>query len=131
MFILEKVLSEVVQPGEYPKAGRTVDGRLVRDEIPNTDSIASSLDEYRVLPDVREVPLSDFELTGRSYDVSGTKRIKELAAQIKASEEINPLIVVIDAEGPYILEGGHRSEALFRLGAKSFPALVVIDESEE
>lgn len=85
----------------------------------------------RKISDEELGPLSDFELTGRSYDVAGTKRIKELAAQIEASGEINPLIVVIDAEGPYILEGGHRSEALFRLGAKSFPALVVIDESED
>lgn len=114
----------------YPLAGPVVDGRKVRDEVPNTDSIAASLDEYHVLSGIREVPMSDFELTGRAYDVAGTRRIKQLAAEIEASKEINPLIVVVDAEGPYILEGGHRSEALFQLGAKSFPAMVVIDETE-
>ena len=34
-------------------------------------------------------------------------------------------------KGPYILEGGHRFDALKLLGKKSFPALVVIDTSEE
>ena len=33
----------------------------------------------------------------------------------------------MDRKGPYILEGGHRYSALKLLGAKSFPALVVVD----
>ena len=46
--------------------------------------------------------------------------------------EITPLIVVVGRDGiPYILEGSTRVEALAKLGAKSFPALVVIDQSEE
>ena len=115
--------------GDYPKAGGTVDGRVVRDDVPNTGSISASLDEYERLPGVREVPLSAFTLSGKSYSTAETKRIQDLAERIKESGEINPLIVVIDAEGPYILEGGHRAEALFLLGAKSLPAVVVLDKS--
>jgi ParB-like chromosome segregation protein Spo0J len=37
------------------------------------------------------------------------------------------LIVVEDNQGFYILEGGHRFDALCMLGSKSFPALVVKD----
>ncbi len=116
--------------GNYPKAGDTVDGRRVREEIPNMGSIRASLEEYVTLPGVREVPLSEFTLTGRSYSDSETKRIQDLAEAIRESGEINPLILVVDNDGPYILEGGHRAEALFLLGAKSFPALVVIDTAE-
>lgn len=112
---------------KYQMAGPIVDGREVRKDVPNMSSIASSLDDYTVLKGVREVPMSDFALTGKSYSVSETKRIENLAEQIKESGEINPLIVVIDKDGPYILEGAHRGEALFKLGAKSFPAVVVLD----
>ena len=40
---------------------------------------------------------------------------------------IYPLIVVWDEQGLYILEGGHRFDALNMLGIKYFPALVVKD----
>ena len=56
-------------------------------------------------------------------------RCKKLAEQIKESGEISPLIVVEDADGLYILEGSHRYDALYYLGAKSFPALLVIDQN--
>jgi len=32
----------------------------------------------------------------------------------------------VDEKGPYVLEGSHRISALKRLGAQSFPALVVV-----
>ena len=48
----------------------------------------------------------------------------------KNSNTISPLIIVVENEGPYILEGSHRSEALFVLGAKTFPALVVVNMEE-
>jgi hypothetical protein len=119
-------------PGEFrksfPLAKNTVDGRIVRKGVPNTDSISSSLDNYTVLPGIREVPMSEFELTGKSYSVSENKWIAELAKKIKESGEISSLIVVVDKEGPYILEGSHRADALYRIGAKSFPAMVVIDK---
>jgi N12 class adenine-specific DNA methylase/archaellum component FlaC len=112
---------------KFPIAKENVDGRIVRKDVSNTDSISSSLDNYTVLPGIREVPMSEFELTGKSYSVSENKRIAELAEKIKESGEISPLIVVVDKEGSYILEGSHRADALYQIGAKSFPALVVID----
>jgi len=114
----------------YPIAGGIVDGRTVLEDVPNLGSISSSLENYTVLKGVREVPMSEFTLRGRSYSVSETDRIIRLADRIKESSEISPLIVAIDNEGPYILEGGHRAEALFRLNAKSFPAVVVLDETQ-
>jgi hypothetical protein len=115
----------------YEKAGDTVDGREVinADNIPNQGSIGAELgDNYKILPGVREVPMSDFTgLNGKHYSTQGQKRIDDLAAEIKESKQITPLIVAEDAEGPYVLEGATRAEALFKLGAKSFPALVVQD----
>ena len=105
-------------------------GLTVTDNIPNTGSIDSTLDDYDILDGIREVPLSVFDLTGKSYSVSETNRIKQLASLIRDNGWIDPLIVVIDEEGPYILEGGHRAEALYRLGVDSLPALVVIDNSD-
>ena len=121
------------EPVEYawPMAGDMVDGRGVLDDVPNTSSISASLDDYTILPGIREVPMSEFGVTGKSYSVSENKRIEQLAKDIAESGEISPLIVVIDAEGPYILEGGHRIEALFLLGAKSFPSMVVVEELDE
>ena len=116
--------------GRYAVAGDVVDGRVVRSEIPNQSSIESTLDNYAVLPGVREVPMSEFELTGKSYSADGDRRISELAEEIKASGEIAPLIVVIEKDGPYILEGATRVDALYRLGAKSFPALVVVNNDD-
>lgn len=107
-----------------------VDGRTIRDfdNVPNLSSIRSSVDDPVVLGGVREVDISDFTLTGKHYSVAGTKRINELADQISQSGEISPLIVVVDKEGPYILEGATRAEALHKIGAKSFPAVVVLDD---
>lgn len=112
----------------YSKAGDVVDGRTVRTGIPNQASIEASIDNPTVLKGIHEIPLSEFELTGKHYSVQGNKRIAELAEEIKKSGEITPLIVAIDKEGPYILEGATRADALYRLKAKSFPAKVVIDE---
>lgn len=114
---------------KYKLAGEVVDGRYVREDIPNISSIESSVDNYRILEGVRVVPFSAFTQMGplKFYSVSEEKRTVRLAEQIADSGEINPLIVVEDAEGPYILEGGHRFDALRILKAKAFPALVVID----
>ena len=125
---VSKDLSSVLKP---LKSGDTVDGRFVRSDIPNTSSISASLDDYAVLPGVREVPLNIFETKGKPsyYSVSEEARTKNLANQIKDSKEINPLIVVLDKEGAYILEGGHRFDALRELDAKSMPAMVVVDKN--
>ena len=113
----------------YRQATGAVDGRTIRNpsEIPNEDSIAATLDDWDELPGLREVPLYDFELTGKWYSAEGSERIRALQLEIQASDEISPLIVVIDDEGPYILEGATRAEALYNLDAKTFPAKVVID----
>ena len=122
---------------EYPVAGEVVDGRVVSDiDVPNTGSIAASLEQYDVLPGIREVQMKDDDdntfAVGRHYSELGNKRINKLANEMKKSNEITPLIVVVGRDGiPYILEGSTRVEALAKLGAKSFPALVVIDQSEE
>lgn len=114
----------------YPIVKDQIDGLSIRKDIPNMSSISSSLDEYQIINGVRSIPTSSFNLTGKSYSVSECNRIDELAKRISFSKEINPLIVVLDAQGLYILEGGHRAEAIYKLGFKSFPAIVVVDESE-
>lgn len=117
---------------KYQRAAARVDGRTVLDDVPNTGSIDSSLNNYEVLPGIREVPFTAFDQLDPGppryyHSTSEAKRTKQLAAQIRESAEISPLIVVEDAEGPYILEGGHRFDALRELGAQAFPALVVLD----
>ena len=114
---------------KYKRAKAIVDGRAVRDAIPNRASIEAGLNTYEILRGVREVPFSAFtQMESLSYySTSEEKRTKNLATQIRQSGEINPLIVVEDVEGPYILEGGHRFDALRELGARAFPALVVLD----
>lgn len=108
---------------EFPIAGEEVDGLKVREEVPNLNSIGASLTEYTILPNFREVSFDNFTDKGTVTD-----RIKKLAQQIEVNKEINPLIVVVDENGPYILEGSHRYDALLLLGKKKFPALLVIDE---
>ena len=110
----------------FPKAGEIVDSRTVREDIPNLPSIGSSLTNYEALSGVREVAMNLFD-DFATHDTPNDRYIKELAQQIKYSQEINPLIVVVDEKGLYILEGGHRYSALHILKAKSFPALVVLD----
>lgn len=116
---------------EYPKAGSTVDGLSVRSDIPNQSSIDASFTDYEILPGIREVTMSDFGgPKSVFYAADDFRRSRELAEKIKQSGEINPLIIAIDEEGPYILEGAHRFVALCYLDKKSFPALVVVDEDE-
>lgn len=115
---------------ELKKAGDIVDGLKVRKDIPNTESIESSLSDYKILDGIREVSMDEFELTGKGYSTSENERISDLQEEIGESGEINPLIVVKDAEGYYILEGAHRVDALYNLGKKKIPALVVEDLSE-
>ena len=118
------------QPGGFSAAGTVVDGLTVRADIPNQGSIGASLANYTTLTGVREIPLSAFTSLPalKYYSPQEESRTKDLAEQIKASGEITPLIVVMDKEGPYILEGGHRFDALRELGKTSFPAMVVMDE---
>ena len=114
---------------QYPLASGSVDGRTVIDGVPNQSSIGASLTDYDILPGIREVSFSSFtQMPNLSYySVDEEKRTKQLAEQIQQSNEITPLIVAVDNQGPYILEGGHRFDALRELGANSFPAMVVLD----
>jgi len=117
---------------EYPRANKIVDGREVLDEIPNQNSIAATFTDYEVLPGVREVLMADFGGPKTVfYAADDIERSKNLAKRIEISGQIAPLIVAIDKDGPYILEGAHRFVALYYLKAKSFPALIVVDKDEE
>src|SRR4029077_715105 len=86
----------------FPKAGAVVDGRTVREHIPNMDSIAASLDDYEVMPGVREVPMAAFTLD--EAPLATDARTVALADAIKQSKELNPLIYEVDDTGSTILE---------------------------
>lgn len=114
----------------YSVAGSTVSGLLVRGLADNQESIEASLFDFKILPGLREVPVSDFEAkpTDMYYDAYDLERVEQLASEISIHGWISPLIVVIDERGPYVLEGGHRLGALYLSEIKSFPALVVVGE---
>ena len=113
------------------KAGSTVSGLRVTDDIPNTDSISASFDDYEVLKGVREVSMKYF---GGPRTVFYAKRDFDQARSLKEKIQVNgwidPLIVAVDEEGPYILEGAHRYVALYYLDVKTLPALIVLDLDE-
>lgn len=117
----------------FPVAGSEVDGLAVKDHVPNMSSIESSLTDYKVLPGIRSVPVSAFEDNGPPsfYSKSEEARTRELAGKIGGSKAIEPLIVVLEQHnrgaGPYVLEGGHRFDALKLMGKHAFPAVVVVD----
>lgn len=117
---------EVEAANRWKQAGPVVDGRLVRDEVPNTSSISASFTYWDELSGIREVPMSAFWRDTAPF--ARDARTVELTKEIWESKEINPLIVAVDDGGPYILEGGHRYDALKIMKAKSFPAVVIIDE---
>lgn len=113
------------------KVGGKVDEYTVRADVPNTDSIGATLDDYEVLSGIRSVPISDFDpeyVRSISMDKLDA-RTRRLADEIQKSKELSPMIVAYDAEGPYIIEGGHRFDALIASKAKNIPAVVVIDKS--
>ena len=111
----------------YPVAGSTVSGLTVRKEIPNQNSISSSLEDYQILPGVREFPLHGFLGKKSYYSAQDQAHCDNLARQISQSRQITPIIIVEEKNGPYILEGGHRVSALVELNIPSVPALIVID----
>jgi hypothetical protein len=114
----------------FPRAGGAVDGRAVRGgEVPNTGSVDASMENSTVLEGVRKVPMSAFGPGPPEFYSKGEmERTTSLAGEIGESGEVAPLIVAYDDEGPYVLEGSHRFDALRLLGARSFPALVALDE---
>ena len=115
---------------QYPKAEKVVDGLKVGENIKNISSIPSSFNKYETDVGIRSVPMSAFK--GSSpYDLfrsaDDIKRVKDLAGQIKENKYVDPLIIAIDNQGPYVLEGAHRLGALNLLGVKNFPAMIVRD----
>ena len=114
---------------KYPLAGNMVNGLKVRGQVPNMDSISSSLLDYKILPGIREIPMWDVGgARGTFYAHDDIQKSIRLAEEIKTSREISPLIVEVNERDDLnIIEGTHRLAALSELGAKFFPAIVVID----
>jgi uncharacterized ParB-like nuclease family protein len=112
--------------------GDEVAGLTVREYVPNIDSISASLENYEVLSGIRRVPARAFDAEYLDSLRAGSldKRTADLSEQIKQSKEINPLIVAVDSKGAYIIEGGHRFDALMIQGRESVPAKVVIDQDD-
>jgi hypothetical protein len=110
----------------FRKVGTHVSGFRVTAHVDNKSSISASLDKYQILPGIRVVPMSLFEISDHEKT---DMRCNRLAEQIRGSGELMPLIVVVDTKGVYILEGSHRVVAMSILGARVIPALVVMDFS--
>lgn len=133
--IFNKILEEYKNvkdiESKYPVAGNKIDKLNILDDVPNASSISSSLTDYYILDDIREVPIKEFDAkpTDLFYAKDDIDRVKELAEEIRESGEIKPLIVVIDNKGSYILEGGHRLGALYLLNVDNIPALVVVEKN--
>ena len=115
---------------KYPKASSIIGELNVLSDIPNLSSISATLTDYIILKGIRIARMDYFDVTGKSYSTSENKRIHDLENDIKESGTISPLIVVVEKEGDYILEGAHRLDALYNLGIKEFPALIVINNED-
>lgn len=114
----------------YKRATGDVGGLSVKNSVDNTSSISASFNNYYILKDIREVPLSQFNSNPKQlfYAADDMRRTEQLAQTIKTNGFITPLIVAVDEKnGPYILEGAHRLGALHMLQIPTFPAMVVID----
>ena len=125
---VEEIIEQAAQT--YPKITTEdeISGLKVLSDIPNTSSIEATFFDSETLPGIREMQMSDFGGPRTVFAASNDfRRSEEIAESIKESKEIKPLIIAVDKEGPYILEGAHRFVALHNLGVKSFPALVVVD----
>ena len=99
-------------------------------DIKNMGSIPASLENYEIVQGIQTLPIDAFE-NRNMYDLFYAKndmdRVRSLAGQIQENNRIDPLIVVQDSEGYYVLEGGHRLGALDAIGAEEVPAMIVKD----
>lgn len=111
----------------YPVAISPLDGYVIREKIPNMPSIDATLDYYHTLSKVRAFPTEGFSGSEYYKIIGGVQRVKDLAQEIQNNKEINPIIVVEEKDGPYVLEGGHRMSAFVDLGIPHIPALIVIN----
>jgi len=69
------------QHGQFPVAGPYVDGRLVRDHVPNTSSIDASVLHPEVLPGIREVPMAAFTLDEAPLATDESTVVSEIGEQ--------------------------------------------------
>ena len=122
------------------ESGEACGGWTVRPQVDNTSSIRASLGTDYQVHGVREVPMSLLGPEPTPVErarLARDRRVASLAAQLKQSGELTPLIVVVNGwhpnqSGPaYVLEGAHRIDALDLLGCQSFPALIVQDTAPE
>ena len=129
MIKLKSLIENINWDKKYLKVSGNIDGLKILNDIPNTSSIRASLIDYEILKGIRKIPIKEFDAKPRDlfYAKNDLDKVRELAEAIKESKEIKPLIVVIDKEGLYILEGAHRLGALYLVGVKYIPAMVVLD----
>jgi len=122
----------IIENHDYPTiSSNQWNGNMLRPIGDSMNSISSSFTNYDILPGIREVPFSQFSPAKNIFYASNDfNKARDLAVQIQNNKEIEPLIIAIDKEGPYILEGAHRFYALSTLGYKTFPAVVVLDLDE-
>ena len=102
----------------------------VGSDVRNMSSISASLDNYEIVDGLQMLPINAFQITKAKdlfYAKDDIDRVRQLSDQIEANKRIDPLIVVQDAEGYYVLEGGHRLGALDAIGAENVPAIIVKD----
>lgn len=118
----------------YPRTneGATLDGLTVGSRVDNTESIAAELTRYRILPGIRVVDFKGTYAWDERAWLRGTarddvQRTQALVNRIRQSGRIDPLIVVHDRKGPYVLEGSHRIDAMHLMGKTRVPAVVVLD----
>ncbi len=119
-----KTSFKTINPGD--SLGPFVAGK----DVANLGSIKASLEPgYTVEHGIQAVPLSEFYGGNRPNlnvgVVDDLAKTHALAEQIRQSKRMDPLIVVRDKEGSYVLEGGHRLDAAYLLNATHVPALVV------
>jgi disulfide oxidoreductase YuzD len=129
-FLQEEKIKELDK--KYPSARKNMNGYIVDKEIPNLSSIESTLENYKILNGVREVSIKEFDSDPHDifYAKNDIERVEQLAQEIKTNKKIKPLIVVMDNQGLYVLEGAHRLGALHVLKFENIPALIVIDLDE-
>jgi hypothetical protein len=112
------------------RAFRDLDIRAANESLVN--SAQAHFNESEIAPGVREIPFSLLGPLLEGYDTpKEIERIADLAENIKASGEIEPLFVGLDPDGSlYIMEGQHRARALLLLGYDAVPARLVVDMDE-
>lgn len=101
---------------------------IIEEYVSDLNSVIAALDDFTIIPGIHNIPLNDWIHDEISLSTTNNiYHIKELAEQIQYSRKICPLIIGITEIGPFLLEGVHRLQALYLLGAKTFPSVIVVD----